>query len=154
MSGHKIDLGCGGHKKVGFTGIDLRADLKPDIVHDITKGIPFPENSVEEVFSSHFLEHLSFQAMKDVVANLVPVCMDGAVVEFLVPLNLPDPAHLQLLDYNWITDVISASGGAFTLRSYSVDVVHTTSILAHEYGRPFSYEQARAVFKVRKGTTK
>jgi predicted SAM-dependent methyltransferase len=152
--GHKIDLGCGNHKKEGFTGIDFEASVKPDIVHDLTKNIPFPDNSVEEIFSSHFLEHLPFLTMKGLIANLVPVCMEGAKVEFVVPLNFPDPSHLQLLDYDWVAEIINASGKTFTLRSYSIEIVSTTSILPHEYGKPFSYEQARAIFKVMKGKRK
>lgn len=151
--GHKIDIGCGSpnNRKAGFIGIDFDASMKPDIVHDITKSIPFAENSVEEVYSSHFLEHLPNLTMKRVISNLIPTCIEGARVELAIPLNFPDPSHQQILDYNWILDVIHASEGALTLRSYSVEVVNTTSILPHEFGKPFSYEQARAVFVVMKG---
>jgi len=53
----KLDLGCGENKKEGFTGVDLFA--KTDIKADLLK-FPWPwrDNSVEELWCSHFFEHI------------------------------------------------------------------------------------------------
>ena len=53
----KLDLGCGGNKKEGFTGVDLYAttDVKQDLMQ-----FPWPweDASVEEIWCSHFFEHV------------------------------------------------------------------------------------------------
>lgn len=35
-----------------------KRDCGQEILWDATQGIPFPDNSVEEIITSHFLEHL------------------------------------------------------------------------------------------------
>lgn len=55
----KLDLGCGQNPRDGFKGVDKYAECKPDFVHDLTvTPWPFEDNSVDEVHSSHFVEHL------------------------------------------------------------------------------------------------
>ena len=56
----KLDLGCGPNKIEGFTGVDQIAFPNVDVVMDL-RATPWPwENGeVEEVYSSHFVEHLS-----------------------------------------------------------------------------------------------
>lgn len=54
----KIDLGCGNKKKKGFIGIDIKQFGNVDIIHDLNKGIPLKSNSVDVVYTSHFLEHI------------------------------------------------------------------------------------------------
>ena len=55
----KIDLGCGSKKKEGFYGVDLVQCPGVDLVLDLFKfPWPWPDNSVDEVFSSHFIEHI------------------------------------------------------------------------------------------------
>jgi len=54
----KLDLGCGRNKQPGFTGVDLYSP-DADIKHDLFKfPYPFLDNSVTEIFASHFLEHV------------------------------------------------------------------------------------------------
>ncbi len=54
----KLDFGCGTRPKEGFEGVDL---LAPNAEHkvDLFK-FPFPweDNSVDEIYCSHFVEHL------------------------------------------------------------------------------------------------
>lgn len=52
-----LNLGCGAQRLDGYIGIDAR-DCGQEMVWDITKGIPFPDESVDVVFSSHFIEHM------------------------------------------------------------------------------------------------
>lgn len=55
----KLNLGCGTSKIDGYTNIDISKEVKPDIVHDLSKyPWPFKANSVDEIHCSHFLEHL------------------------------------------------------------------------------------------------
>jgi SAM-dependent methyltransferase len=91
----KLDLGCGPWKKEGFFGIDLvrmweQPNGKPplvvqaDIFHDLNDGIPFPDNSTEEIYCSHFLEHV--QEPKHLLREIYRVCQKDAIVEIKIPL--------------------------------------------------------------------
>jgi ubiquinone/menaquinone biosynthesis C-methylase UbiE len=80
----KIDIGCGAFKKSGFTGIDIRPVAGVDIIHDLSKPIPIPDNSVEEVYCSHFLEHIG-DALPLLLKEIVRVSKNNAKVTFKVP---------------------------------------------------------------------
>lgn len=55
----KLDIGCANCKEPGgFTGIDI-VDYGQEVVWDVRDGIPFPDNSACEIYTSHFLEHLT-----------------------------------------------------------------------------------------------
>lgn len=55
----KLDLGCGKGKQAGFLGVDRRPFEGVDIVHDLlVMPWPWENDSVSEVYCSHFLEHL------------------------------------------------------------------------------------------------
>lgn len=55
----KVDLGAAFGKPPGFTGVDLRPLPGVDVVHDVRKGFPFPDDSVGFLRASDFLEHLA-----------------------------------------------------------------------------------------------
>lgn len=55
----RLDLGCGANKQPGFTGADSVGFPGVDVVTDLRQPWPWPDNSVSEVFCSHFLEHLT-----------------------------------------------------------------------------------------------
>jgi SAM-dependent methyltransferase len=54
----KLDIGCGKNIPNGWVGID-EVDYGQKHVADVRKGIPYPDNSVDEARSSHFVEHLT-----------------------------------------------------------------------------------------------
>jgi len=55
-----LEIGAGDKK--GANGW-LTMDITPncDIFWDLRKGIPFPGNSIDRIYSSHFLEHLTYK---------------------------------------------------------------------------------------------
>lgn len=55
----RLDLGCGGRKQPGFVGVDQYPMDGVDVVLDLgAERWPWEDSSVDEIFSSHFLEHL------------------------------------------------------------------------------------------------
>jgi predicted SAM-dependent methyltransferase len=52
----KLDLGCGKNKVAGYTGIDINPNSNADIVASVLE-LPFDDNSVDEIYSSHLVEH-------------------------------------------------------------------------------------------------
>jgi len=81
---YRLDIGCGQKKREGFLGVDYTAYDGVDFVVDMeTQKIPVPDNSVSQIYSSHFLEHL-----KDPVNVLVEsarVAEDNALFELWTP---------------------------------------------------------------------
>jgi SAM-dependent methyltransferase len=55
----KLDIGCGKNKQEGFTGVDSIKFPGVDVVMDIRKRWPWKDDSVDEVYCSHVLEHLT-----------------------------------------------------------------------------------------------
>jgi predicted SAM-dependent methyltransferase len=55
-----LDLGCGPAKKEGYLGIDKLPLPGVDFVTDMESGLSFlPDNSVDEIYTSHFIEHIN-----------------------------------------------------------------------------------------------
>jgi hypothetical protein len=54
----KLDLGCGQNPREGFDGVDIHGDKAKHRVNLFTFPWPFADESVEEIFASHLLEHV------------------------------------------------------------------------------------------------
>ena len=80
----RLDIGCGPCKKPGWTGMDVK-DLGQEILWDVRNGIPVPDNSIEAIYSGHFLEHLDDADIEALYYELYRVCKQGALIEFIVP---------------------------------------------------------------------
>lgn len=87
----RLDLGCGPYCRPGFVGVDAQYSPGVDILCDMNLGIPFPDNSVSHVFTSHFLEHVD--DLDFVLREIHRVSIGGARIEILVPLH-EETAHL------------------------------------------------------------
>lgn len=112
----KIDVGCGKTPKDGFAGIDS-IDFGQKHVLDIRKGFPFKKDSVSEVHSSHFVEHLTGDERIPFFNDLYRVMKVGTVATIITPnwshaCAYGDPTHKWppmspwwplYLDKNWRT---------------------------------------------------
>lgn len=101
----RIDIGCGSNKKEGFIGIDQYKMPGVDIVLSLGKDkLPFADNSVDEVFCSHTLEHLTnFEGKWErthLFNELYRVMKVGATAQFIFPhwnsqRYYGDPTHKE-----------------------------------------------------------
>lgn len=80
----KVDIGCKTLKKKGFQGIDI-LDFGQEIVWDVTDGLPLPDNTVQEIYCSHFLEHLRVEEIQDFFLEMYRVCKDNSRIVIKVP---------------------------------------------------------------------
>jgi len=95
----KINIGAGGEQLSGFRTIDIDPTTKPDIVCDIEKGLPFQDNSVDEIRCSHTLEHINNLVF--VLREFYRVCKNGAKITIIVPLmDASDMTHVRFFDEN------------------------------------------------------
>ncbi|MGH2619335.1 MAG: class I SAM-dependent methyltransferase [Anaerolineales bacterium] len=95
----KLDLGCGQNKAEGFTGVDIWEGEGVDVVHDLLKfPWPFKPESVGQVHSSHFLEHVPGRLRFQFMDELHRILAEGAEATFIVPYYasmraVQDPTH-------------------------------------------------------------
>lgn len=54
----KLNFGCHHWKIPGFINIDIDPNQNPDMVLDASKELPFEDNSIDEIYAWHFIEHL------------------------------------------------------------------------------------------------
>jgi len=93
-----IELGCGSRKRhTNAIGIDALDYSCVDIVGDIYDVLAqFPSNSVDRVYSYHFVEHV--ESVSRLIAELSRIVKAGGIVEFVAPhFSNPyfysDPTH-------------------------------------------------------------
>jgi SAM-dependent methyltransferase len=93
----KLELGCGHTKKIkDAIGVDI-VDLEDvDVVVNLNAGLPFENNTIDEIYSFHFLEHvedLEF-ILKEIhrVLKINGKTM-GTVPHFANPYFYSDPTH-------------------------------------------------------------
>lgn len=66
----KLDLGCGQTPKEGFEGVDVRGGKAKHVVDLFRFPWPFKDDSVDEIYCAHLLEHVPAREVegRDIVA--------------------------------------------------------------------------------------
>lgn len=95
-----VDLGCGTSKVSGAIGIDRLSLPEVDIICNFENSLPLKSDSVDTLYASHVIEHVS---------NLIPfmeeiyrVCKPGASVFIVAPYYTSrgafrDPTHVRFI---------------------------------------------------------
>jgi FkbM family methyltransferase len=79
-----VHLGSGPAPKPGWVNVDL-AGGSVDLAWDLARPLPFPDDSVDGVFSEHVLEHLPLAAGAALVSECHRVLRPGATLRVGVP---------------------------------------------------------------------
>ncbi len=94
----KLHLGCGNDYRKGYVNCDMSKAVSPDKVVDLEKGLPFKDNSVDEIIANHVFEHIH---------NFIPlmhevhrVCEKNALIKIKTPFysswgQFNDPTHVR-----------------------------------------------------------
>jgi predicted SAM-dependent methyltransferase len=78
-----LELGSGVKKgKMGWITVD---DFGADICHDLTKGIPLPNESVDQIYTSHMLEHIPFKDLVIFINECFRVLKKNGSLSVCVP---------------------------------------------------------------------
>jgi predicted SAM-dependent methyltransferase len=79
-----VEVGAGGRPgENGWLTVDTEAGC--DLYWDLREGLPFPDNSVERLYSSHFLEHLDYQEGEAFLGECYRVLQAGGEFSISVP---------------------------------------------------------------------
>ena len=79
------NIGCGKLTHEDWINLDLFPSSSDVIECDITKGLPFQDNTVDACYSSHVLEHLPPDAGKNFLAEQFRVLKLGGIIRVVVP---------------------------------------------------------------------
>jgi predicted SAM-dependent methyltransferase len=83
----RLHLGSGKKNKEGFINIDMRPDVGADLVLDLRRPLPFPDNCCRGIYCEHTLEHVSYPDTHEAfLREVLRVLSPGG--EFL--LSVPD----------------------------------------------------------------
>lgn len=80
----RVEVGAGARRgREGWVTLDLARGC--DVYWDLRRGMPFPDGSVAKVYSSHFLEHLTFREGQRFLDECLRVLVPGGVFSICVP---------------------------------------------------------------------
>lgn len=99
----KVDLGAAHNKPDGYIGVDRYTGSAVDVVHDVSRGLPFEDGSIGLVRAFDFLEHIpgSVALMNEIYRVLV----DGGWLITCTPSTdgrgaFQDPSHISFWNEN------------------------------------------------------
>lgn len=79
----RLNLGCGDDRRDGWVNVDFRSEVA-DVVCDVT-GLPFEDETADEVLASDIAEHFPRQRLPDVFAEWRRVLLPGGTLTLRVP---------------------------------------------------------------------
>ena len=79
-----LEIGAG-DKKGGNGWVTLDLSMKSDICWDLREGIPFPDESIHKIYSSHLFEHLYFDEGQLLLNECLRVLAKDGIFSICVP---------------------------------------------------------------------
>jgi SAM-dependent methyltransferase len=156
----KLDLACGNNCKPGFVGVDISPDTQAQIICDLEdirwmflpknnidvdefkkkynlcEDFTLPDNSVGEIFSSHYIEHIT--DLKSFMEEIYRIVIPGGLVTFIAPYYssvraMQDFTHKRFISENtflyWNQEWLKANG----LLHYEVNCNFNIVTIKHYY---------------------
>lgn len=80
-----LNLGCGRRFHPDWTNIDFTSTGPSVIAHNLTQGIPRPDNSFDVVYHSHVLEHFSKTQAQTFIQECHRVLKPGGTIRIAIP---------------------------------------------------------------------
>lgn len=81
----KVNLGSGKTYIAGFINIDGNIKAKKDLFLDLRAGLPFRDNSVSCMYSSHVFEHFYTGELLSILREAYRVLLPAGVLRIVVP---------------------------------------------------------------------
>lgn len=167
----KLNLGCGTTKLPGCTNVDMSTSVQPDIVHDIRQPLPFDNDSQDEVYLFHTIEHLEKVHHAPLLNEVWRVLKEGSKVYLSFPeftkvvqnwldnknnnrefwehtifgrqLYLGD-YHLAAITTEYIKDVLHHAGFKVICDTKEANQDFNSLVIARKCGKPTTYEDLLA----------
>ena len=148
----KLNLGSGYGKMPGYVNIDNRQEVEPDLCCDILDGLPFEDNSVDEIRAYDFLEHIPTLSTIAVMDDMWRALKPGGILDTYTPDAehgqgaFMDPTHINFwTEGRWIYFTDPAHRRLYGVQA-QFEIEHLRRILTHEKQRIYHlHVVARAV---------
>ncbi|MBW4626554.1 MAG: methyltransferase domain-containing protein [Brasilonema octagenarum HA4186-MV1] len=154
----KLNFGCGDRYSSQWINIDFHSQDKNVIKYNLLKPLPFPDNSLDVVYSSHVIEHFSKEEGERIIEECFRILKPHGILRIVVPdLEQTCSEYLRIMEmtdieeaknqYEWIVIelldqmVRTKSGGL--MRSY------WRHILENNDEPSINYVEARIGVKVK-----
>lgn len=82
---YRLHLGCGNIKLDGFCNVDVLHTIAVDVVDDIRLLKRFPNNSAQEIYACHVLEHFAHHEIEPILKRWFEILAPGGVLRISVP---------------------------------------------------------------------
>lgn len=94
-----LNIACGSRYHNDWINIDIRAESSDVIKTNILSGLPFNDNYFDVVYTSHFIEHLSYSQVDFVLNEIYRILDNNGIVRIVVP-DLEDVCreYLKILE--------------------------------------------------------
>ena len=79
-----LEIGAGNKKGKG-DWVTLDGSFLADIHWDLRQGIPFPDNSLDKIYTSHCFEHIPFNDLEKLIRNCLKKLKKGGTLSVCVP---------------------------------------------------------------------
>ncbi len=104
----RLNLGAGDVPRDGWINIDRRDRPGVDIVRDVLRGLPFSDDTVDEIYSENFIEHLPQVEIIWFFNEMWRVLKPGCGMTHLLPeagtvMFYQDPTHLSHFNFETFT---------------------------------------------------
>jgi predicted SAM-dependent methyltransferase/acetyltransferase-like isoleucine patch superfamily enzyme len=98
----RLNVGCGQVLFKGWRNVDLEPPA--DVIHDITRGLPWPDGTVDCIYAEHFLEHLPVEDGLAFLRECRRALQPGGIVRIAVPdlANIIDPPGGEWREQEWL----------------------------------------------------
>lgn len=123
-----LNLGCGTTYIESWTNIDFNSKNKHVIKHDLSKKLPFPDNSFEVVYHSHLLEHFSKVEGEKLINECYRILTHNGILRIAVP-------DLEKIAKEYITNLQSVNDNCNPLNkaNYEWSVVELLDQMTRRY---------------------
>jgi predicted SAM-dependent methyltransferase len=81
----KVQIGCGPNYLNGFINIDGNFQRRTDYLLDVRAGLPFPDNSLDFLYSCHMMEHLHVNETIQLLRECRRVLTPGGYLRLTLP---------------------------------------------------------------------
>ena len=119
----KVNLGSGNRPQVGYVNLDNREVCRPDVIADINDGLPFKNDSIDEIRAYDFLEHIPIGKTVGAVQEIWRVLKPGGLFDSKTPSTdgrgaFQDPTHVSFWNANsWIYYMDDAHRDLYGIRA-------------------------------------
>lgn len=80
----KLNVGCANKRMEGYVGVDIRKSKAADVVAPAWE-MPYEDGEIEEIYTSHMMEHLRYHEICDTLTEFSRVLENGGKLEIRVP---------------------------------------------------------------------